>query len=527
MKSVSLSVRHRWLLVPSSRNSARHRVQIFDEGKILHDFVSPLAGSAVEWWAPIDLASSMGREITLLSEDDSLFEVIRWSDEKPVPSDLYREPLRPLFHFSCRQGWLNDPNGLVWYRGEYHLFYQHNPYFTDWGNMHWGHAVSPDLIHWTELDIALFPDEHGAMFSGCAVWDRENTSRIDPDGPMVLLYTGAKEDSVQCLAHSSDGREFIKYSGNPVIPAIERGNRDPKVFRDNSRDRWVMALYVPDGARHAIHLLSSRDLKQWTPLSLVLGGEGKDTFFFECPDMFPLRWQDEEKWILIGADGQYLIGSFDGTAFVPETGPLRSIFGTSYYAGQTFDSEPRNRRVLIGWLRGPANGGTFSQCMSLPLGVSLAEGDDGSRIALNPVGEVETLKKSEQTWHEFSLAEGQREVLAKAIDGFALSIAIGEENEGHFALEVGEIRFLYDPASRQLSCGETLVRIPGKASTLDLRIYGDRTTLEIFAAGGLIYWPIADAATSRSLCVEARRGRVDLAMISLSGMKSSWPGALD
>ncbi|GAT33633.1 levanase/fructan beta-fructosidase [Terrimicrobium sacchariphilum] len=527
MKSVLLSVRHRWLLVPSSRGVTRHRVQIYEGGKLLHDFVSPLASAEVEWWAPIDLVSSLGRQITLTSEDETLFDLVRWTQERPSPCDLYREPLRPLFHFSCRQGWLNDPNGLVWYRGEYHLFYQHNPYFTDWGNMHWGHAVSRDLVHWTELDIALFPDEHGAMFSGCAVWDKENTSGLDPDGSMALLYTGAKEDSVQCLAHSSDGREFIKYSGNPVIPTIERGNRDPKVFRDDARDRWLMALYVPDGARHAIHLLSSRDLKRWTPLSRVLGGEGKDAFLFECPDMFPLRWQDEERWILIGADGQYLIGSFDGTTFVPGTEPLRSIFGTSYYAGQTFDSEPRDRRVLIGWLRGPANGGTFSQCMSLPLEVSLAEGDDGPRIALNPVSEVETLRKPEQTWPGVSLEEGQREVLAEAMDGFALSIVISEENDGHLALQVGEIGLLYDPASRQLSCGETSVRIPGKAAALDIRIYGDRTTLEIFAAGGLIYWPIADAATSRSLSVEARRGRVDLAMISLSRMKSSWPGALD
>jgi fructan beta-fructosidase len=191
---------------------------------------------------------------------------------------LYREPLRPQFHFSARRGWNNDPNGLSFYEGEYHLFFQHNPYGWGWGKMHWGHATSRDLLRWTEHGDLLFPDAMGPMFSGSAVVDWKNSTGFGAGAipPLVPIYTAAGHPTTQCLAFSADGRAFTKYNRNPILGQIAEGNRDPKVFWHEPTRRWVMVLYVgfpepgkvdADGRqarRDTIYILNSPDLKNWT-----------------------------------------------------------------------------------------------------------------------------------------------------------------------------------------------------------------------------------------------------------------------
>ena len=245
---------------------------------------------------------------------------------------------------------MNDPNGLVWHKGEYHLFYQHNPFGTKWGHMSWGHAVSIDLLNWEHLPVAILEGDDGMIFSGSA---------ISVGDDIVAIYTRHTEtNQAQCIARSTDnGRTFVKYENNPVLDENKKDFRDPKVFK--YQDHWIMCAAQPHD--HQISFYKSEDLINWKYLSdfgpaAAIGG------VWECPDLFPLTLDNEEVWVLIvslnpgglyGSGTQYFIGDFDGTTFTPRysTDEPRWIdFGKDNYAGITFNNEPNGKRIYIGWL---------------------------------------------------------------------------------------------------------------------------------------------------------------------------------
>ena len=274
---------------------------------------------------------------------------------------------RPRRHFTAPRGWLNDPNGLVYAYGEYHLFYQHNPTGVQWGNMHWGHAVSPDLFHWQDLGDAVFPDPRRGdwAFSGCAILDRDNVAGLQEgsEPPILVFYTSTARG--ECLLYSNDrGRTFKEYAGNPVV---RHAGRDPKVFFHAPTARWVMTVY--EEVNH-IAFYSSADLRHWDFESRIHG-------FYECPDLFEL----DGRWVLTAADGRYQLGKFDGHAFEPETLPRPLFGGGRNYAGQSY-SNLDGRRVMVFWLRGeaPFAGQDFNQQMSLP--VELRR--DGDQVLVTP-----------------------------------------------------------------------------------------------------------------------------------------------
>lgn len=258
---------------------------------------------------------------------------------------------RPKFHFTPKKNWMNDPNGLVWHKGEYHLFFQHNPFGREWGHMSWGHAVSKDLLNWEELAVAIPEGDDGAIFSGSAV-------SVGDD--IIAIYTrDFNKVQTQCIAISSDnGRSFTKYEDNPVLDLGMEHFRDPKVFK--YQDRWIMA--VVKAQEFLVCFYDSDDLKTWRPLS-EFGKVGATGGQWECPDLFPLTIDGEEVWVLIvslspggiknTSGTQYFIGEFDGKVFTPRYStdePRWLDYGSHNYAGVSFNNEPNGKRIFIGWL---------------------------------------------------------------------------------------------------------------------------------------------------------------------------------
>lgn len=391
---------------------------------------------------------------------------------------LYSEPLRPQFHFTSEKGWLNDPNGLVYYEGEYHLFFQHNPFGTEWGHMTWGHAVSPDLVRWKQLPNAIEPDARGTIYSGSAVTDPKNTSGLNAD--IIALYTaagGKNEESkgqpfTQCLAYSRDkGRTFAKLP-NPVIGNVLAENRDPKVTWSEERKRWIMALYL-DQEEFAIY--TSDNLQNWTPTQrLVFPGAA------ECPDFFemPIEGSRDRRWVFTGANGLYWVGTFDGRRFHPEGSPRQVEFGGNNYAVQTYYGLPNDRRVQIGWMRGGSFPGMpFNQQMTFPCDLTLRRTKDGLRVYRYPVNEIEKL------WGDKKALDVHEKMPASESCDIEVEFEAGQDAT---TLRVNEADIKYDPITRVLTVFGRSAYLEPEDGKIKLRVLADRTSIEVFGNDGRV-----------------------------------------
>ena len=332
----------------------------------------------------------------------------------------YEEPLRPRFHFTPARNFMNDPNGLAFYKGEYHLFYQHNPFGTEWGHMSWGHAVSTDMLHWQHLPVAL-REENGVMiFSGSAAVDRKNTSGLckptgDDPSCLIAVYTGhGNKRQTQNLAYSNDrGRTWTKYAGNPVIDLGLENFRDPKVFWHEPTGRWVLVTVLSD--QHKVRFFGSRDLKKWEALS-DFGPAGATGGVWECPDLFPLAVDGDPagiRWVLDvdvnpggisgGSADQYFVGRFDGTTFVNENPPATTLwadYGKDFYATISFSDIPPSdgRRIWMGWISNwlYANEeptAVWRGAQSVPRELQLRRLPEGIRLIQRPIRELDALRE--------------------------------------------------------------------------------------------------------------------------------------
>ncbi|TAE96939.1 MAG: glycoside hydrolase family 32 protein [Runella slithyformis] len=485
----------------------------------------------------------------------------------------YSEQYRPQFHFSPQKGWMNDPNGLIYHAGEYHLFYQYYPDSTVWGPMHWGHAVSTDLTHWQHLPIALYPDSLGYIFSGSVVLDSANTTGFgkDNEAPLVAVFTyhnmewekaGRKDRESQGIAYSLDkGRTWTKYTNNPVLK--NQGDvdfRDPKVFWHAPTKRWIMPLATGD----FLQIFTSTNLKSWEKASEFGKNEGAHGGVWECPDLFAITTPAGiKKWVLIqnmgrgavngGSGTQYFVGSFDGKIFKNDNPPTQTLwldYGADNYAGVTWLNAPNNRRLFIGWMsnwddyanKTPTH--PWRSAMTVPRELSLQKTAEGFRLFQMPVTELEKLRQGEALTLENKNIDSTLKISAESVQkevlvefdlskttatqlGFVLANAKNER------VEIG-----YDHLKKQLYLDRTQA---GKSdfstkfakrhtapyvagSRLVVRALIDNSSVEVFVDNGRIaftdlFFPNQDFT---QLTLFAKGGSAHLAQVKVYELRSIW-----
>ena len=442
----------------------------------------------------------------------------------------YKEAYRPQFHFTPKTNWTNDPNGLIHYKGEFHLFFQHNPFGIDWGNMTWGHAVSPDLVHWKQLPHALHPDELGTIFSGSGVVDWNNTGGFQTGDEAVLVnfYTSAGSHApepvpfTQSIAYSNDrGRSWTKYEGNPVIGHIVGSNRDPKVIWHEPTQKWVMALYLD---KNDYALFGSTNLKEWTRLSDL---QIPDT---ECPDIFELPVDgdaENTRWVFWGAAGKYYVGDFDGTTFTPEGDAHRADYGANFYAAQTWSDVPASdgRRIQIAWMSGSKPPEMpFNQQMSFPCELTLRTTSEGIRLHREPVAEIETLHAYTHAWSNIALKPGEDLLAGLTGELFDIraEVALNGASAVGFKIRGEDVR--YDVAEKQLTFLERSGPLVPQDGKIRLHILVDRISIEAFGNNGELsmtsyFLPELDNA---DIGIYAEGGTATLVSLKVHELKSAW-----
>jgi len=521
-----------FLNLPVKNGASKKWVTLLVDGKELHRFDIELADGEPDWWAFFDAVPLRGKTVTVkvdkLADTSKGLSSIDQTTEIKDAKGLYREPLRPQFHFTSRRGWLNDPNGLVYYEGEYHLFYQHNPYGWNWGNMHWGHAVSKDLVHWKELPVALYPDRHGTMYSGSAIVDWNNTAgfQTGKEPALVAMFTSAGKPFTQGLAYSNNrGQTWTKYENNPVLEHLVHENRDPKVIWYAPEKKWVMALYLD---HNDFALFGSRDLKQWEKLCDVkLPGNA------ECPEFFemPVDGNSQNtRWIFYGANGRYLVGKFDGKNFTPESGPHDLHHGNCWYASQTYSDIPARdgRRILIPWGRLPDGeifrGMPFNQMMGLPVELKLTSSSSGPALAVQPVRELKSLRGRMHKFKPQPITSNAN--LLKAINGdlFEIEAEIEIGSAKKIAFDLRGVPVTYDVSKQELSCLGGKSKLVPKDGRISLHIFVDRRSVDIFGGDNRLYMPMASAIspTNRSLKLTGNGGRSRIQSLRVHELKSAW-----
>ena len=481
---MKITITKKYLVFPVSAHAKNKFLYFCNGDKVLYDVHIKLDYIDGDLEAYIDVARYIGMTLELKVEPEIELH-FRETDEMEL-TDLYQESLRPQIHFTAKNGWINDPNGLIYMNGVYHMFYQYNPIGNHWDNMHWGHAVSTDLIHWEEQDIALFIGEHGNIFSGSAILDQNNIlGKNSGNEPALLLYyTATAPVFTQRLAYSVDCFKTIReYAEDPIIPHMVGANRDPSVVYCEEMNCYVMALYL---IYHEYALLRSDNLRDWEVFQKIEFLEEA-----ECPDLFPIRdISGEKKWVLMGATDRYLIGQFNHGQFVIEQEMGILQYGSGGYAGQSFSNLPNGRVVRVCWDRWDSPSTKFTGQMGIPLELTLTKTAERYFLCAWPVDELESLYDESQILENVMISAGEIQKLPLKDGPYVLRF------NGRFAQDIklkGTIfgcEYVVDFRENQLVLlGVDNRKMPVSLyrDDLDLLLVVDRHSLEFFADKGKGY----------------------------------------
>lgn len=499
--------------------------------------------------------------------------LLYWISAIGLNAQDYNERFRPQLHFSPESNWMNDPNGLVYHQGEYHLFYQYNPFGDTWGHMSWGHAVSEDLVHWEHLPVALREENNIMIFSGSAVVDRDNTTGFGSrdNTPMIAIYTGHHTDHKrqdQRIAYSLDkGRTWKKFRGNPVLDEELENFRDPKVFWHDESQKWVMVVALP--TEYKVRFYGSPDLKNWNLLS-EFGPSGATGGIWECPDLFRLPVEgsnDAGRWVLQvdlnpggpygGSAAQYFIGTFDGKNFTQDpqtTGETRWVdHGKDFYALQSYANIPAEdgRRIWLAWMNNweyaeSIPTAPWRSAMTIPREVGLRKFDDGIFLVQQPVRELKNLRiehyqiedrSFRDTWalsDEAGINVRTVEIIARfkapttGTIGFKIAKGEGEETIAGYDAERNRI---YIDRTRSGNTGfhKNFAGVHGaplepEEGIVEFHLVLDRSSIELFGNGGRVSITdrIFPSDNSTGITVFANSTEVQLLSLDLWRLESIW-----
>jgi fructan beta-fructosidase len=526
-----------YLNLPVQLSATNHLVELITNGIVSREFNIGLAVSNAvpDFYAFVDLTPLPAQEVLVridsqLATTNQLVTFLQ-SNNIITSVPIYQETLRPVYHYTARRGWNNDANGMVYANGEYHLCYQHNPYGCVWGNMSWGNAVSTDLVHWTELPEALYPDNLGTEFSGSAVVDWNDSAGFGTNALVAFLCSAGGESRMsigqpftQSMAYSLDqGQTWAKYTNNPVIPNMEGDNRDPKVIWYAPGNKWVMALYLNN---NDFGFFSSTNLTNWIQTS---------TFTFpgaiECPELFPLPLDGNTnnlQWIFWAGGGQYDVGLFNGNTFTPQHGPFYLNAGNDFYAAQTFNNVPVSdgRRILMAWASSgnypnmPFNGG-----MTFPIELTLVTVGGSPLMYANPMREIAQLRTSTNSWPAQALASWGNVLSGTTGEAYELDAQFEPGTASGLTFMLAGTPVTYNCLRQQLSCEGMTNALSPVNGAITLQFLVDRGTLEIYANNGLVYMPmsVTPKAGAQSISLVASGTGAQLLSLNLYDLGSAWP----
>lgn len=565
----------RYLLLPVQESTDDARINVLVDGNVAETIYVRLAKSKTDYTVPFDLTPYKGHDVMLdvvipqsrgsvrEAKDDACWHGIVLADTFDTAN---REKYRPAFHHTPLYGWMNDPNGMFYKDGRWHLYYQYNPYGSKWQNMTWGHSVSDDLVNWEHLPEAIRPNGLGSVFSGSCAVDHDNTAGFGNDA-VIALYTSAGTSQMQSLASSTDGGlTFNIYPSNPVL-TLESEARDPKVFWNDSTKEWNMIL--AHALDHEMLIFSSPDMKNWALQSSFGKGLGAQGGVWECPDLFelPVAGTDEKKWVLLcninpdgpfgGSGTQYFVGDFDGKTFRADTDAAGNVatkwldYGKDHYATVTWSEAPDGRRVALGWMSNwqyAADVPTmqFRSANTLPREMGLFRAPDGEVYASSaPSPELEALRgKLAAKVKKTNVGRKARSFALPSENGGICEILMDIEASKAKTVNIGlsnsqgeKVVMQYDPAAATLSFDRTQSGItdfsegfPAVTVTptheasgrIALRIFVDRSSMEVFGNGGEFVMTnlVFPRTPYTALSVSAEGGNAKIENLRIYSLKS-------
>ena len=507
------------------------------EGQVVRSFHAKFPKSAkdADFIHQVDVTQLAGQKITFAyeSEDDNVLSLIEPTDDRLIEPDVYSGANRPKFHFSPRRGWMNDVNGTHFHNGLYHLFYQSNPTITAKSpgfDMHWGHSVSKDLVHWEEWPVALYPDQSGAVFSGTAAMVRSEIPQLTQgdDFPQPILFFTATSPFSQHIAKPiGDEKYWERFGGNPVIENIGKGDRDPKIIWHEPSQHYAMLLYIEDPKRY--EFFRSKNLTDWENVSTLAD-------WHECPEFFEVvsPTTGETLYLLYGSyrkmnengeeqnmSSAYQLGKFDGKTFTPVTEVRTAHNGWNFYGALTFMNEPKGRQVMMGWAAGTEfPGEPFNQCATIPLELTLEDRGGKDTLCMKPVEEISQLRTQEivnlknLTGREIN--EQLKEI--KKTDLLDIEIEFAADQTSKAYLWLRDRFFSWDPSTNQVEPAMTAISPTGP---VDGRFLVDNGIIEGFWNGGEIAHSVGSLVTAGDHSVHiAPEARVN--SIRIWKLKNIW-----